>query len=211
MALPLLRQGAAPRRGHGGRSSGSRGRRSEISCRAPGSGEHRRGERERCAEPRPELPRMQRQEGKQDGALADSRRFGSLSVILDRPPHRAGAACRCLPLARFRGRVCSRSLDSALLLSDVFRALRDLDCKNPGQSTLPCWQRYSCARIFALSHSGMSIVAGGRWHVERGEWAAAICRGPRAVSSDPTKAAVGKEPSKWLYPQLRDRGFRTRS
>lgn len=59
MALPLLRQGAAPRRGHGGRSSGSRGRRSEISCRAQGSGEHRRGERERCAEPRPELPRMQ--------------------------------------------------------------------------------------------------------------------------------------------------------
>ena len=211
VALPLLRQGAVPRRGHGGGSSGSRGRRSEISCRAPDSGEHRRGERERCAEPRPELPLMQRQEGKQDGALADSRRFGGSSVVLGRPPHRAGAASRSLPLARFRGRACSRSLHSAFLLNGVFRALQDLDRKNPGQSTLPCWQRYSCARIFTPSDSGVLIVAGGCWRAERGEWAAAICRGPRAVSSDPTKAAAGKEPSKWLYPQLRDRGFRTRS
>ncbi len=93
LALPLLRQGAAPRRGHGGRSSGPRGRRAEISRRAPDFGKHRRGERERCAEPRPELPRMQREEGKQDGALADSRRFGGSSVVLDRPPHRAGAVC----------------------------------------------------------------------------------------------------------------------
>lgn len=123
----------------------------------------------------------------------------------------AQAPSRSLPLARFRGRVCSRSLHSAFLLSGVFRALRDLDRKNPGQSTLPCWQRYRCARIFALSDSGMLIVAGGCWRAERGEWAAAICRGPRAVSSDPTKAAAGKEPSKWLYPQLRDRGFCTRS
>ena len=132
---------------------------------------------------------MQRQEGKQDGALVDSRRFGSLSVILNRPPHRAGAACRCLPLARFRGRVCSRSLHSAFLLSGVFRALQDLDRKNPGQSTLPCWQRYSCARIFTSSDSGMSIVAGGCWHAERG--------------SGPRRYAAALVPSHPILPKRR--------